>query len=50
LDDNRAKLAAAARLLVEGELELLVSKQTLLDEQIAEANFLQPSHASSSNY
>jgi hypothetical protein len=31
-------------LLVERELELLVGKQALLDQQIAESNFLWTSH------
>jgi hypothetical protein len=43
-DDNTPQLATAAFLLVERELELLIGEQTLLDEQIAEANLFRPSH------
>ncbi len=43
-DDNTPQLATAALLLVERELELLIGKQTLLNEQIAEANLFRPSH------
>ena len=38
-DDNTSELAAAALLLVERELELLVGQQPLLNQQIAEANY-----------
>ena len=44
IDDNTTQLATTALLLVERELELLIGKQPLLNEQITEANLFRPSH------
>ena len=44
IDDNTTQFATAALLLVESKLELLVGEQTLLNEQVAEANLFRPSH------
>lgn len=44
LDQQPAEFAAMALLLVEGQTQLFLGNQLFLDEQIADASFLWPSH------
>ena len=44
IDDNTPELATAAFLFVESKLELFVGQQTLLNQEIAQANLFRTSH------